>query len=542
MTSPFGPNALGQYIADWNSFQNYVAQARPGAMLVMDQPDLARGAKAVSPKTLVIHRAYNANDPNWHDRKADGSWVFPPAQWLADHTVADVAIAVFNEPSPGNIEKFIDWLVELMALAFAQHIVLVVGNFAVGNPADKAITAGVYDRLIHAIVQYGMWLGVHEYFINDPVAEYPWLCGRFEFWLDRAEALGLKLNLVVTEHGRDLGGGQNDGFNNQPWGQQGYYDRLVAAQALYKKFGIAVCVFCYGTGGGNRWISFDFQHALTLIALLITYGQNNPMTTPVPALSYDISKLGAAISGRVYSTVSKTANIRKQPNQSAEIVGSLVVGQSVMYRPMQTELLDSFKWTYVEAPVTGFVASVAVIVPAALEKVLALIPIPFTSQIDMNSNNFADDCGPACVNMDVRWDYVLNHRLDPIFITVNDMSRHTKLAAGKPGLFPEDLVALAAGYGLTMVVRKDLTPSLLSDILVRGKTVTLLVNYQHINAAQTKSLGHYIKLFGVTDQGNFKFHDPYLLQANRVINTPQLLLAMTDTLAFAAPNQGVILA
>lgn len=321
MVNPLGINALGMYIDDRLGFVQWIAQSKPAAVLVMDTPEIAQSIRGLSPQSIVIHRTYNQNDNHWED-------ILTPCQWLDAHASFaknGVLLAVFNEPSPGNIPKFLNWLVELMTLASRANIVLVVANFSVGNPDEKLIKSGTYDALLKALSISHHYLGLHEYFRVNPIEE-PYLIGRYKLWQARADVLGIQRpKIIITEHGRDLGGGKNDGWRGQNWSEDFYFLLLSQAQQVYGN--IPVCIFCYGHGAGNSWSSFDIEHAETLKKLITQYGADHPMTqtTKVPIPTDN------PVSATVSIIPGSYINIRDNPNGND--IGDLRVGDEVTYFP-----------------------------------------------------------------------------------------------------------------------------------------------------------------------------------------------------------------
>lgn len=264
-----GLNVLSMYVSDRARIQQTTASA--GLALIMDDPPFARSLAAANPSALIVHRTYSPHDPNWHDRRADGSWVFPPADWIRDHagTVGgSVLLQVGNEPHPVNVDKFLEWLEELVSVC-PPSITLALCGFAVGTPHERDIERGVYDRLLRLLAGSRHYLNLHEYWRDDPAVEYPWLCGRFEYWLDRADALGIERpKIFIGEYGRDEAGGINHGWRGVGLSDERYAALLTDThRRLYAPHGIRCAVFCYGTGADNRWQSFSVENSGVLDAI-----------------------------------------------------------------------------------------------------------------------------------------------------------------------------------------------------------------------------------------------------------------------------------
>jgi len=317
MTKPLSLNILGQYARDGAALLDWVSKAKPDAALVMDSVAVAQGIRQRSPQTTVIYRAYNPNDAKWHEATT-------PGEWLAAHkpfAVNGVAVQCYNEPSSAGLFAALPWLEQVVAQCPAD-MTLALPNTAVGNPNEQDILGGKYDRLLRLVCGTRHILTLHEYFRTDPTAEAPYFCGRFIFWLRRAAALGLPApRIVITEHGRDYGGGKNDGWKGQNWSEDYYFSLLVKARELYKPYNIPVCVFSYGYGANNDWASFDVQDAPTLLDKMATYQEETPVTQPIPAPTTGGEKR------RLTTMPGEYINTRAQPNGAD--IGDLLKGDVV---------------------------------------------------------------------------------------------------------------------------------------------------------------------------------------------------------------------
>lgn len=334
-----GLNILAQTVQDRAALLNWIELAQPAACLVMDSRELAQQIRQRSPATQVIHRVYNPNDARWEQTTT-------PAAWLDAHlpfAANGVALQVLNEPSPGDLDAFLTFLEGVCSLC-PPDVALAFPNFAVGNPRETDILAGKYDRLLRLVCGARHILALHEYFRDAPVSEAPYLCGRYRFWLLRAKTLGLPApRVVVTEHGRDHGGGRHDGWRDQGWNETDYWTRLVRARELYRQDGIPVCVFGYGRGFNDDWQSFNVEGASDLLRNMATYQEEPPVTQPtipVPSGSATARKVTGFPPGVVFR------NLRTQPDARATDVGDLRVGDlvNVYYDEPQGA------WLYVKRP------------------------------------------------------------------------------------------------------------------------------------------------------------------------------------------------
>ena len=303
---PIGLNILAQTVGDRAALVAYIKRSVPALTVVMDAPELAQQIRAASPKTLVVHRTYHQADSRWHE-------VSTPKEFLDAHkpTAANgVVVQCFNEPSGAGLFAASTWIEQLIQQC-QPDMTLALPNMSKGNPSEVEILAGKYDRILRAICGTRHYLALHEYFENDPLAETPYYCGRFTFWQRRARQLGLPApKIIITEHGRDLGGGAKDGWRDTGWSEDQYFARMVQARELYKPHGIPVAVYCYGAGFSQRWQSFNVEGATTLLDKMASYQEAD--MPDYPAGSNPAQKL-----------INHTAGLklRAEPNLKGAIVG-----------------------------------------------------------------------------------------------------------------------------------------------------------------------------------------------------------------------------
>lgn len=334
MTKPFGINILAQYVKDQSSLQAWFKAAQPEATVVMDSPLLAQTLKGLSPSTLVIHRTY-------HPRDSDFENYLSPQDWLKAFAVAGVALQVSNEPNPSGVylDRYFDWLISLMQIATAQGVQLVVGNFAVGTPNEVDIAAGRYDRLLQALAQSQHLLGLHEYFNLSPLADAPYLVGRFKFWLDRAHALGIsRPKVVITEHGHDLG---NGGWKTALPSSAVFIQYLKEARSLYLPYDIPVCIFCYGYGANHQWESWDVEDAPDVLSFMKSYSERS---SPMPEVQAPVNPIA-----QMPMQTSDKVNLRFAPSTTALVRRLMPKGERVT--PFATDPLvkdDLYTWWYIK--------------------------------------------------------------------------------------------------------------------------------------------------------------------------------------------------
>jgi hypothetical protein len=253
-------NVLGLPVPDVPALVAWCVVARPPYALVMDNLEIAGRIRMASPDTQIICRKYRPDDHKLHETTS-------PAEFL--DSVSDVPqsylVQAGNEPG-GDIRAFVAWTAELIARANVLGRRLAVCSFSVGNPDEDQIAAGWYDPILRGLAGSRHVLSLHEYFHDKP-AEEPYFVGRYRHFLRRADQLGISRPVVViTEHGRDLGGGLDDGWRGQGWSDADYARRLDEAQMVYAPDGITACVFSYGAGFDQRWQSFNVENAPDLLA------------------------------------------------------------------------------------------------------------------------------------------------------------------------------------------------------------------------------------------------------------------------------------
>lgn len=264
-----GVNILGDFVADRDRLYRWLDAARPAAVVVMDNFDIAMEITRRLPTCDVIFRAYDPHDHEAHHR-------LTPSAWLALHTryaQNGIIVQALNEPlGYGDVAVLVTWLVELMRLATEQRVRLCLPNFAVEHPDRELLHSGAFDPLLRALAGSRHVLGLHEYFVDAPDEDVKRV-GRHRAWIERAIKIGAPLpRIVITEYGRDVAGGERDGWRDTGWSEAEYADRLIAGDdQWYAPFGFAACVFCYGHGGGRRWASFDVEGADDLLGRIAAY-------------------------------------------------------------------------------------------------------------------------------------------------------------------------------------------------------------------------------------------------------------------------------
>jgi hypothetical protein len=155
-----GYNINGQAVPDWPYHWAHLEAIQPAALLIMDNIGAACEAAQRLPETTVIHRDYSRHEGDeWHKRPDAQQWV---GYWL-NQGCLEVVRYTTNEPSLFDIEGFVASEIRLMDAAAAAGIRLSVGNFGVGTLPDWAVSAGLFDDWLAAVIRGGHIIGAHEY-------------------------------------------------------------------------------------------------------------------------------------------------------------------------------------------------------------------------------------------------------------------------------------------------------------------------------------------------------------------------------------------
>lgn len=344
----FGLNILAQFVNNRAALLDWIDSAQPNVVVVMDDLSMAQAIRLVSPATAVIHRS-------WHPEDAELHLKWTPQQFAAaylNNVPSGIVVQVLNEPNGyDQLPKLATWCAAVMALAAQRNARVAIVNFGVGHPTETFGTQ--LDDLWRAFQQYPQHiLGLHEYFQSDPTAE-PYRTGRFKGILARFAQLGIAApQIVITEAGRDVGGGINDGWR-AVFDEATYATKLIQQASVYKDTSvIGMCVFCYGVGAGGHWRSFDIENALTVLREMKEYNERHRTVT------WQSFNWGAEIPDQVVK-VTAQINVRQQPNANSLDVGDLKGGE-VVTRWTNTLAKDNllnpdkrYDWVRINLPSVG---------------------------------------------------------------------------------------------------------------------------------------------------------------------------------------------
>lgn len=155
-----GYNINGREVPDWPYLWSHLEAIQPATLLFMDNLSAACEAAQRFPDALIIHRDYSTLEGDeWHQRPDEQQWI---ARWQAEGCL-EVIRYTTNEPSLYDVGAFIQSEIELMDAAAAAGIRLSVGNFGVGTLPDWAVSQGLFDEWLRAVLRGGHVIGAHEY-------------------------------------------------------------------------------------------------------------------------------------------------------------------------------------------------------------------------------------------------------------------------------------------------------------------------------------------------------------------------------------------
>lgn len=321
MSSILGLHVLPN--ADLDDALQYITGAlKPQLVVVLDNLAFARKLRThdVYQVPFVVHRTYNPADHRFHETMSPEAWVAAHHMHGAD----GVIVACLNEPDgQANLMRLAGWCADVMRIAHDAGLRLALPNFSMGNPNEARVAAGELDALIEAFRRFPEHcLAVHEYANDNPAAEQKWHIRRYTFLWDRFRKLGAPIpQTLVTETGRDKGGGRDDGwrayFNND---ELRYVRFLTPLADDYRADKVPAAI--YGWGPGFGWEAFNTANAPKVREALPTIGRIDEEMPQMP--EYTFPGDDAPWQRGIFSSTSAGGtNIRSQPSTSGAKVGSL---------------------------------------------------------------------------------------------------------------------------------------------------------------------------------------------------------------------------
>lgn len=381
----FGVNCLAQTVADRTRALANIQRLQPRAVVVLDDTAFAQSVRQALPNTLVILRNYHPDDSQWHKKLSAAQWFTTYAPFAQNGLI----LYCFNEPNGyEDLRGLAAWCAQVIDIASANNVRLCLPNFSVGHPDETRVNAGELDALLQAFHRHPEhFLGLHEYAQQSTVTERPYIIGRYNILLRRCDTLGLRRpKVIMTEYGRDVGGGPNDGWKGVPFTEQEYYDFLVGGADAYTPNDVPVCIFCYGPGFGGRFASFDIEGANDLIDQLVAYNDaTRIITEPVPKPT----NATRAVPVRVILPTGSAVNVRVGPGTNYSVTAQVRNGDVIAYYPDNTIRGGAYTWAYVENQVLNGWSALEVLTFEQLQGTIIEGPRPNDPRLIPQSTNAA---------------------------------------------------------------------------------------------------------------------------------------------------------
>ena len=307
----------------------YADKLGSSAHVVIDEPPVAKGLIDRYPEALILLRMTAINgvrDDGIHKHITPAAFINHYASILPDKRII---IYANNEPQPADDPALIQWLLDVAKEAVNRGYRICLGNFSVGTPHETSPIK--YDALLrYAAANKGkVYIGLHEYMLQDWQAHGNWHLGRFNFWLDYCLMAGItEPDFIITEFGYDFideNGQRRGGPIHQVIGEfqaAGYEGQTSAARRILDAYKHhyhgrtaikGVCMFTWGADT-DEWVKFDVSVLRPFLDYLVTY---KPEPIPLPSTMFTRIPGGAL-------------NFRLQPSTSSAVLGKLVEGDKVV--------------------------------------------------------------------------------------------------------------------------------------------------------------------------------------------------------------------
>lgn len=314
MALSIGLNILAQSVSDRHRLFAVLDTLQPSCVVVMDDMQLAQAIRQRLPTCIVVHRSWHPNDHEFHNQ-------WSPQQFVdayCTNVPQGIVVQVLNEPSGyTDLRPLAAWCASVITLAAARGVRVAVPNLAVGHPDDVRVKNGELDVLLRTLSTHiNCYLALHEYLHTDPRVE-PWLVTRFKAIDERCRTLGINPpKKLITEAGRDVGGGVNDGWR-AVFTEERYAEKLIQQAQLYAPYNVVgMAVFCYGKGGGERWQSFDVEGANTVLDRVAAY--NREVRTVTQIQKWATHDWGNRVNN-VITSMTSVNNVRTLPSATSPL-------------------------------------------------------------------------------------------------------------------------------------------------------------------------------------------------------------------------------
>lgn len=399
--SRIGYNVHAQNVLNTALLDAHIRALRPRAMLFMDGLGEAQRYIRMFPDMIVIYREHGKDgDETVHLRET-------PQQWLARRApMSEGGIYQYTTNEPGFDDACINWHIELLELAAARRVPLVIGNWAVGNPSADSWPKAL--RLLQLLDQHRdlFMLGLHEYagavITSGLYGGYPdragvapgdnskpglnlippqnwppdvsnvtmFHLGRFNFMIRYCQSVGIRPpRIILTEHGMD---DLSDirGFmarlktdpryhNARGWksiapqwaewwkgwsAERAYFEQLRwADKTIYQDSPVeAQLIFSWGHSS-QMWEQFDVAEAREFQRLLEAYAQEQQPVVVKPVIEKPHG-LRIGLKMRLLNA----GELRAHPSMLAHVVSRIGDGCNIMLYEVPTAYDTtsgkSFKW------------------------------------------------------------------------------------------------------------------------------------------------------------------------------------------------------
>jgi hypothetical protein len=250
----------------------FVAEAKPPILKILDSFSAAREVKRISPETKIIGRAFLAQQPmdgdpvqrarEWWDRTKSLILQYPEIDYWEG----------YNEPVI-QTHELMRWYAahekERVRILAENGRKACIANFSVGNP-DLPLWPSFYDAIDAAIAQGGI-LGLHEYGtpmqqLFDETAGEGWLTGRYrKLYRQFLIPANKVIPLAITETGVDVvapAGWKNHFTEEEYLEQLKWYDGLLRED----DYVLGATIFALEIPG---WFSFDIAPIVDRLAAYV---------------------------------------------------------------------------------------------------------------------------------------------------------------------------------------------------------------------------------------------------------------------------------
>lgn len=319
----------------WSGLHRRIAALRPASCLIMDFDNRrALELKRLFPSMNVVLRMYYEQDHDWRAYSASG-WMAAFGGQSAD----GIILQYLNEPTGygtrSDMEALTQRCMEVAVMARSQGVRLALPNFAVGHPDTAHIESGVFDPLIRELARGFHVLGLHEY--AQQSADEAHHITRYRAWFERAAQIGVaRPRIIITETGRDVGGGYGDGWRAVMNDAQ-YAVLLRGIAQRYAPDGVSACIYGYGFNHDPKWHNFDVSAAPGLLDRLVAERvplSGSPSSPPPPPV-----QTGAGY----IQTPGAWVNVRSAP----VIAANNVIGRAFDNQPVRV-IRDAGDWIELE--------------------------------------------------------------------------------------------------------------------------------------------------------------------------------------------------